>query len=573
MTQFMKYQKEKFMKSKLLKMMKGLWLGHVVFAVCMAMDTALLSMGAYQLSEFVTKLEGSLWKAAAAAFGLYAVCQFGAVLFEYAGNLKQNRLEKEIRLKLRNRMSRRSLGYTLEEFGEKGSQQFLDGQMNSMEIFQQEFLENFYNAIFFTLLIANGCITLGKIYWKLAAAMLAAVVLSYFVSHFYDRALEKVTKNYVAAENRYTAAVIDMMDGFLDIYFNQVRNRFCVFAKRQNALYERAVKKYYIQTKGIGIVLYFPMFIADMGILSLIIYGVVRGETSIGALAAYINIGGLILNSSESLFNCVICMKGGMNALPEEAFEDCGANTEATPDEIASENVEARLDKTASENVRVTSDGAETSNPLFELENVRFEREGKTLLAIPSWNIEEGSKLVLTGKNGSGKSTLFKLLLKSLKPVEGTIRFRGQKIDDMSEEELFRQIAYLPQKGYLFEGTVYENIFFDNRVTETEWKEIIQSAGLAEFVRTHGMDCPVEAGGRNLSGGEKQRILIARALAQHKAVYLLDEPCAGINPSLAAEIERGFLTNPDWTVIMVSHELHDSFSPQNIIDLAGLFIQ
>jgi ATP-binding cassette subfamily C protein len=534
------------MKRKLFKMMKGLWLGHVVFAVCMAMDTALLSMGAYQLSEFVTKLEGSLWKAAAAAFGLYVACQMGAVLFEYTGNLKQNRLEKEIRLKLRNRMSRRSLGYTLEEFGEKGSQQFLDGQMNSMEIFQQEFLENFYNAIFFTLLIANGCITLGKIYWKLAAAMLAAMVLSYFVSHFYDRALEKVTKKYLAAENSYTAAVMDMMDGFLDIYFNQVRNRFCILAKRQNGLYERAVKKYYIQTKGIGIVLYFPMFLADMGILSLIIYGVVRGETSIGALAAYINIGGLILNSSESLFNCIISMKGGMNALPEEAFEECGTEEKAAPDE------------------------ATEANPIFELDGVRFDREGKNLLAIPSWKIEAGSKLVLTGKNGSGKSTLFRLLLKSLKPEEGTIRFRGRNIEDMSEEELFQQIAYLPQKGYLFEGTVCENIFFKTSVPEAEGKEIIRSAGLAEFVRAHGLDYPVEAGGRNLSGGEKQRILIARALAQHKSVYLLDEPCAGINPTLAAEIESCFLTNPEWTVLMVSHELHDSSSPKNIIDLAGL---
>jgi ATP-binding cassette subfamily C protein len=548
----MKWQREKFMKSKLLKMMKGLWLGHAGFVVCIAMDTILVSMGAYQLSEFVSKLEESLWRPAEAAFVLYVVCQFGAVLFEYAGNLKENRLEKEIRLKLRNRMSRRSLGYTLEEFGAKGSQHFLDGQMNSMEIFQQEFLENFYNAIYFTLLIICSCIMLGKIYWKLAVAMLAAVVLSYFVSHFYDRAIEKVTKNYLAAENRYTAAVIDMMDGFLDIYFNQVRNRFCVFAKQENTLYERAVKKYSIQTKGIGIVLYFPMFLADMGILSLIIYGVVRGETSIGALAAYINIGGLILNGSESLFNCVICMKGGMNALPEEAFEDYGA------------------DEAKDWKIKQQETASAKANPVFELENVRFDREGKTLLAIPEWKIEEGSKLVLTGKNGSGKSTLFKLLLKSLKSVEGTIRFRGQNIDDLSEEELFRQIAYLPQKGYVFEGTVCENIFFDNRVPETDGKEIIRSAGLSEFVRAHGMDYSVEADGRNLSGGEKQRILIARALAQHKSVYLLDEPCAGINSSLAAEIERGFMANPEWTVIMVSHELHDSSGTQNLIDLAGI---
>jgi ATP-binding cassette subfamily C protein len=535
------------MKNKWIKMMKGLWLGHAVFGIFILMDTILVSAGSYQLSEFAVKLEENLSKEAAAAFGLYVICQLGAVIFEYIANLEQNHLEKEIRLTLRNHMSNQSLSCSLAEYGAKGSQSFLDEQVNSMEIFQQEFLENFYNAIYFALLIACGCIMFSRIYLKLAIAMLAAVMISYVVSHFYDRAVEKVTKVYLAAENHHMAAVMDMMDGFLDIYFNQIRNRFLILAKRESAAYEQAARKYYTQIKGIGIVLYLPMFVADMGILSLIIYGVIKGETSIGALVAYINIGGLILNSSESLFGCIISMKGGMEALPENAFEK------------DSQTVKEKKEK---------QDKSGISDPVYEIKGIRFSRDGKEIMAIPSMKIEKGNKLVLTGKNGSGKSTLFKLMLKTLKPQEGTICFLGQDLEKMKEEDIYHQVAYLPQRGYLFQGTVSENIFFDRKVSEEERKQVIQASGLTEFIQRHGMDYGIEAKGKNLSGGEKQRILIARALAQHKQIYLLDEPCAGINPSLAAEIERYFTTNPDWTVVMVSHELHDTSWNHHILNLS-----
>lgn len=511
------------------------------FALILLTATA-FNLNSLYLSRLVDQLEFTDWKGAVAAFLIYCFSQLAGILFLFFGNLIQKKTERKIRLKMRDLLTVRSLELSAEEFIEAGTRHFLDEQINKLDLFSREFLENLFNAIYYVLLIAGGCLMLNVIYTKVAIAMIAAVVISYVMSHFYDGILGKITERYLNSRRRHMTAIVDMIAGFLDIYYNRVQSYFSVTMKYQQKSYEQSNRKYTVEMKRMSILLSLPMFLADMGIFSLCIYGIASGEANIGILAVYISVGGIFLNSSESLFDCLAAMKSGINAVPEGLLP--------------------------SKNARAVSCGTKGAlspeAPVFRISDLAFSRAEDRILDIGALDIVPCGKYIVTGQSGSGKTTLLKILLKCLSPEQGEVEFRGTPLRDIAENELFGQVAYLSQDSYIFRGSVAENIFFDDPVTDELLDFVVNNSGLADFVKKRGLDHMLEEDGAGISGGERQRILLARQIARNKRIYLLDEPCAGIDGHTSAQIEDFFLSDKDWTVVIVTHELHLRRLPDDV---------
>ena len=156
---------------------------------------------------------------------------------------------------------------------------------------------------------------------------------------------------------------------------------------------------------------------------------------------------------------------------------------------------------------------------------------------------------------GSGKTTLIRLLMGYYSEYTGGIYFDGVCLDDIDRQSLYQHVAMIHQKVFLFEDTIRNNItMFQDCPDEQVW-QAIHDAGLTQVVERmgHGLDSMVEENGRNLSGGEQQRIAIARAFARGTEVMLVDEATASLDPQTASQINQVLLEKEGLTLIAITH--------------------
>ncbi|MDT7783586.1 MAG: ATP-binding cassette, subfamily multidrug efflux pump [Pseudonocardiales bacterium] len=135
-----------------------------------------------------------------------------------------------------------------------------------------------------------------------------------------------------------------------------------------------------------------------------------------------------------------------------------------------------------------------------------------------------GETIAILGSTGSGKSTLLSLALRLYDVTDGQVRINGVDIRDLDPPALHEVIGYVPQKAHLFSGTIASNLRYGKEdATDDELWHALEIAQAAEFVRPLGLDAPITQGGSNVSGGQRQRLAIARTLVRRPEIYLLDD--------------------------------------------------
>ncbi|MBU8906436.1 thiol reductant ABC exporter subunit CydD [Desertibacillus haloalkaliphilus] len=168
-------------------------------------------------------------------------------------------------------------------------------------------------------------------------------------------------------------------------------------------------------------------------------------------------------------------------------------------------------------------------------------------------------QVAIVGKSGSGKSTLLNVIAGLLQPSEGELLVNGRYRSEYVEQEWFRQFSYITQHPYLFSGTVSDNIALGMEASKAEIEKAAQKAGIAGLIESleHGYETEIGEGGRGLSGGEKQRIALARAFLKKPSIVLFDEPTTGLDLVTEQVLQESIRAlAEDATIITVAHRLH-----------------
>lgn len=191
----------------------------------------------------------------------------------------------------------------------------------------------------------------------------------------------------------------------------------------------------------------------------------------------------------------------------------------------------------------------------IEFRQVSFAyQNNKMVLKNISLIFPKGRKTALIGKNGSGKSTIIDLLFRMYVPMEGQILLAGEKISNISLEHYRSIISAVSQEIYLFNGTIRENICLNKRVDDSLILNACQDSGLAEFVGEVSLDYLVGQNGAMLSGGQKQKIALARALIQDRQIIVFDEATSNTDVCSEQLINSLLYTRlKEKTVIVITH--------------------
>jgi ATP-binding cassette subfamily B protein len=177
-----------------------------------------------------------------------------------------------------------------------------------------------------------------------------------------------------------------------------------------------------------------------------------------------------------------------------------------------------------------------TSSSVFKIDSARLVLNGRHILTIPSFQAAVGKLTVVIGPSGSGKSSLLHLLMGLIRPASGSICVYGTDIADASTAAISQVVAMAPQHPMIVTGTLRDNLNYgcDEPCEDSFLMEIVDDLELGGFrsgSETDVLDQPLGIQGRELSGGEKQRIALARALARRPTVLILDEPTSSIDPA------------------------------------------
>ncbi|MCI1735635.1 MAG: ABC transporter ATP-binding protein/permease [Bacilli bacterium] len=195
----------------------------------------------------------------------------------------------------------------------------------------------------------------------------------------------------------------------------------------------------------------------------------------------------------------------------------------------------------------------------FDHVDARYAKEGNLALTDIDFRLAKGQSLGIIGGTGSGKSTVIKLMERFLDPVDGKVWYKGVDLKDYSLKGLREEIGYVPQKSVLFKGTIRSNMLLANpKLTDSEIHHMLAMAMAEDFVSAlpSGLDNPVEESGKNFSGGQRQRLCIARALGKSPEVLILDDSTSALD-LLTDKAVRDNLSRdyPGLTKVIVSQRI------------------
>ena len=195
---------------------------------------------------------------------------------------------------------------------------------------------------------------------------------------------------------------------------------------------------------------------------------------------------------------------------------------------------------------------------MYEINNLtfRYMLSDRNSLEQVSLKIKKGKITLIAGPSGSGKTTLIKLLLKYYDNYTGEIYFGNQDIKNATESEILAQISVVNQSAFLFNASLYENITMFGQTSAQDsaaYQALLEELNLTDLAKRVG-EKPLGDFGDHISGGERQRICIARAMQKHASVMVFDEPTTGLDPENVKLIQEFIFRQKHITRIVITHD-------------------
>lgn len=213
----------------------------------------------------------------------------------------------------------------------------------------------------------------------------------------------------------------------------------------------------------------------------------------------------------------------------------------------------------------------DNTNNSIVFENVSFKYNEEETLSDISFTIKKGETFGIVGTTGSGKSTVANLICRFYDATKGNILFRGVNVKELPQGYLHKEIGIVPQKSVLFSGTIADNIRWGKEdATDDEVIEALKAAEAYEFVSNmeNGINSMIYEGGKNFSGGQRQRLTIARALVKKPSIIIMDDSLSALDYATDKKLRNSLKeTLKDSTIIIISQRISSIVSSDKILVL------
>jgi ABC-type multidrug transport system fused ATPase/permease subunit len=459
-----------------------------------------------------------------------AVFSIGVFIFEWVSKKSQTIVVRDIEKDMRDQLMHKLFYISANQFEKKGLAYYLSKFTTDINIILNDGVNNVYGMIMQAVFVVVAVIYLLCVEPFILLIVVAVSMVQFGVPGILKKKIASSRKEYTEALEVYLDGIKSDLGGHKVIRtFDAVKQILGKQQKRSDFVCRK--NEYSSQT------LYWAQALASfvnngafLIVLGSCMFFAVAGRITVGEIVAITNMMNFVLTPCRAISNGMIQLKSmekvtaELEALLEQESEnDNKENLEENIWEICLDNVDQKI----SEN--------------FSLDKLTL-------------TFEKGKKYAIVGKSGSGKSSIIKLLTEYRADYTGRILINGHELSGLNKESIMHISPVCYQQTYIFNDTVFNNVALYQNYSKDEVIEALQKAGIYDTIQKlpEGVDENIQENGRNFSGGELQRIALARLFLRNKAMTFLDEITSGLDNATAYEIEKRLL-DEDMTIINITH--------------------
>ena len=524
------------MKSEL---KKSFWEGNKkIFLVALIADLVINSINLYisYVLQVVTDIAAgeeqsqSLLQILLQCLGVFAIMGIVVIVFARTQNAFKARAMRQYRDSIYERLAKKGIG----AFRKENTSTYVSGLTNDAGIIEENYLTATFTICEQVFLFIGSLLLM---LWYSPLLTLIAIgfsLLPVIASVATGKKLVKLEEEVSGRNEKFLAMISEILTGFSVVKSFNAESRIGKLlsganAKLEDAKNRRNVNKDY--TSAIGV---FSGVTTQLGVFVTGAFLCLKGMgITPGMLFVFTNLMNFIINPIAQL-PALLAKKKAASALVDKmekalTEEDDGADAEKTD---------------------CVFDHA------VQLKDVEFSYDGtKKVLDHVSYSFNKGKSYAIVGASGCGKSTLLQLLLAGMNGYQGSISYDNKDIKSIRPESLYNLVSTIQQNVFVFNASIRDNVTMFQEFPKEEVDRVIEMAGLKELIAEKGEEYLCGENGSGLSGGEKQRISIARALLRNAKMLLIDEATAALDAETSSRVIKAILALKDMTRIIVTHDL------------------
>lgn len=468
------------------------------------------------------------------AASVYAIifCLLDVILV-YVTNILENNIKASFTVHFRLKIFDKLFGMKIKEFNSRSSADYLTDLTTRTEDLSDKLCENKLNIYKSIWSLLISLVAIGFTRWELAIYVLVFSLISVYLPKLFQSKSMHYENEYVKATDCHTQKSQELIRNFAIIkIFNVVVDQH----EKYNNIIHNVKTSDVNRNNKISLINTISIGISQLSYTCIIIFSmllVLRGKLTVGYILSISQLLGGIMYPFEVLPGYITEYKNGKK-ISEQTLESYGI-TQIFP----------------GKSIKDCSS--------IQLNNVSVMKEDKVLIDNVNLTLDLNKKYAVIGKSGAGKTTLAKSIMKFIDIDKGNITYDGHGFDEFNEDDIFNFISYQNQKLSMLDESIKDNIVMFKDFDTLRWNSVIKEAALCDFINNKKFkeNTLLQDDAKNISGGELQRIAIARSLYSSTKFMIFDECLANLDNQTAMQVEKDLLSNTKKGFLMITHRIFE----------------
>ncbi|AOG60842.1 ABC transporter ATP-binding protein [Spiroplasma helicoides] len=502
------------------------WYLFILYTLLALITNAGMVYGGYRLSSvlegvFASDMQGVI-NDTIIVLGSFII----AIFFHYFSQLVIVYTTKKLNIKLKMFIAAKINSLSDQEFIKYKKGDFISWFTNDVNSIGTMIFSSTFRVIDGITSVVLSTYAVFSFHWIIGLSLFGITILMIILPGIVQGIVSKKAQQMSKAQEEFSDRIENLLNGYTLFSYANEKRIFNKLMKAANLKVETSVASYGNYNSLQQMILFSLMIASQCIMMFVTIFLSLKGVTEKGAMLSVTNISGTYFQGVNSLFGSLFTFKAGLIIFKKFKFEK--------------ENTNYSFEITSFKKLEIT--------------NLSYKLESKTIFENLDLVIENNEKYLIVGESGRGKTTLLNLIFGLIENYEGNVKL-NDSIDYryLNKLEIKNLISYVPQESIVFNDTIRNNLsLFRESITDEKILKVIHTVNLDNWFQDKNLDTIINKSVKNISGGELQKIALARAILQDKPIIILDEITANLDQK-NREIIENLLFNLSKTILLISH--------------------